>query len=117
MDTLTREEKRDSIRRAIDENGRRFVVSAMVDGTNGFRSPGMAEQCIDRFLEGEDNDYSERCVALYEFDLVEMMYDDIASFTRSIEEGKERVFRSRERAMAICAHGPVVPLLDPTMEH
>jgi hypothetical protein len=117
MDMLSREEKRDIIRRVIDENGRQFVVAAMVDGANGFHSPGQAEGCIDRFLEGEDNDYSERCVALFEFDLIEMMYDDIASFTRVLEEGRERVFRSRVRPMAICAHGPEVPLLYSTMGH
>jgi hypothetical protein len=56
-------------------------------------------------------------VVLFEFDLIEMMYDDIASFTRVLEEGRERVFRSRVRPMAICAHGPEVPLLYSTMGH
>jgi hypothetical protein len=115
MYVQTRGEKKDFIQKVIEENGRHFVVAAMIDGTNGYRSPSQAEVCIDRFLQGEDNDYSQRCVDLYEFDLVEMMFDDIVSFARVIEGGRKSAYHPQQKEMAISVQGAVIPVLDPTM--
>jgi hypothetical protein len=76
-----------------------FVVAALVDGSGGSIDPLQAEACVDRFLRGEDNDYSERCVALYEFDLVEMMFDDVMRFSTLDEVHRRSVIASCERAV------------------
>jgi hypothetical protein len=107
MNIQTREEKRRFIDQVIDDLGRKFVIAAVVDGSGGSYSPRDAERCIDRFLLGEDNEYTERCINLYEYDLVEMIFNDVWSFLEVTEEERYCLIESCERALMVVVHdGP-----------
>jgi hypothetical protein len=114
MNISAREGKREFVRQVIYDFGRWFVITAMVDGSAGACTPREAEKCIDKFLQGEDNEYSDRCIALYEYDLVEMMFDDVSSFMKVSEEERNRRIEANEGALTVVLHDGAVLFLGPS---
>lgn len=101
MNEFSRDDHRSYVHRALIDHGRAYVVAAMVDGSDGILAPAQADSCVDRFLHGEDNDYCERCVSLYEFDLVEMIYDDVSTFARVGWERRRQVIHQCQETVKV----------------
>ena len=71
---------RHEIEKVINEHGEDWMIAAMVEGSIGYHSITHAERIIERFKEGEDKDFCERCSACFNNDLLSMLTHDIMSF-------------------------------------
>ncbi len=84
-------EKIGKINGILEEKGEDWVVAAMVEGSIGYHTPKHARLLIRRFREGEREDYCERCIALFNCNLVDMVYWDVVRFERLEERYPEKV--------------------------
>ncbi len=69
-----------TIEKALTEKGEDWVVAAMVDSSIGYHDPASARRKVKYYLEGDRQDFCERCYCLYSGDLEKMMLDDISKF-------------------------------------
>ena len=76
-----------------EERGEDWVVAAMVEGSLGYHTPQHARNLIKRFREGIKEDWCERCLAMFQGNLLRMMYYDIRIFERVEEKDPERAKR------------------------
>lgn len=96
VEKISRQEKIEKIEKALEEKGEDWVVAAMVEGSIGYHTPKHARLLIKRFREGEEKDFCERCIALFNCDLIDMMYYDITRFEWLEERDPEKVRRLLE---------------------
>lgn len=112
---------RQEIEEVIKTKGRPWMVMALVDGSIGYHTPKHAEIIIDRFLEGEETDWCERCDACFNRDLKLMLTHDIHHLLYIEEERKEqyqRVLKKMEIFIAENADSSIVSsvsMMYPTM--
>lgn len=89
----TEEEMTEKINKALEEKGEDWVVAAMVEGSLGYHTPQHARNLIRSFREGNKEDWCERCLAMFQGNLLRMMYYDIRIFERLEEKDPERAKR------------------------
>lgn len=68
------------IEKALTDKGEDWIVAAMVDGSIGYHDPAGARRKVKRYLEGDRQNFCERCSALYGADLEKMILSDISQF-------------------------------------
>jgi len=93
---VKKDEKIEKINRILEKKGEDWAVAAMIEGSIGYHTPKHARLLIKRFKEGVREDYCERCIALFNCDLVDMIYWDVAGFERLEERDPEKAKRLLE---------------------
>ncbi len=115
-----RDEMKELIRKALDEKGELWVISALVEGSIGYHSPKHAKKLIDAFKRGEEQDYCERCMACFDADLIKMLAQDIRSFQTLERTRPEKVTKIQKLVTKIMDYDEVrqteIGLLYPTTE-
>jgi hypothetical protein len=68
------------IRKTLDEKGVNWIIAAIVEGSIGYYDPHGARRVIEKYIEGERQNFCERCYCLYDGDQEKMVLDDIRKF-------------------------------------
>ena len=74
----------------LEEKGMDWLVAALIEGSIGYHSPKHAKILIERAVAGEVKDYSERCVACFNCDLMKMIERDVEIFERLVARDPQR---------------------------
>jgi len=90
------QQKVKKISQILKEKGETWVIAAMIESSIGYHTPSHAKILIERFKAREYKDYCERCAALYNGNLVNMMHKDITYFEYLEESKPEKVQRLQE---------------------
>lgn len=77
---------RESINRALEEKGEEWVIASLVEGSCGYHTVRHAKRLIDDFKNGFETSGCERCLAIYNGDLLFMLWRDIDNFSKLPEE-------------------------------
>jgi hypothetical protein len=70
----------EEIAKAIEEKGEDWMVAALVDGSIGYHSPKHARKLVQEYVEGQRQDWCERCMCCYRCDLEAMILSDVRYF-------------------------------------
>jgi hypothetical protein len=88
----------------IEEKGMSWVIAAMVEGSIGYHTPAHAKKLIEAFLNGEKENFCERCYCCYNANLEKMILSDVKSF-ECLEEYNpqkvERIIKYTEKMMGV----------------
>lgn len=87
----TQKELHPTIKKILDEKGEDWITAAIVDGSIGYFDPKGARRRIKLYLDGERQDFCERCYALYQGDLEKMILSDISIFEMASPDRAARV--------------------------
>jgi hypothetical protein len=109
----------DELKKLLKEKGMDWLIAAMVEGSIGYHSPKHAKRLIEDALNGQINDYCERCMACYGCDLLKMIESDIRDM-KCLEEHVptkfQRVIEAVKQITGLSAEDQVVVgLMYPTM--
>jgi hypothetical protein len=63
-----------------EKQGKAWLVAAVVHGSTGYYSPLGAENCINEYVSGQKENYSERCMACFGSDLEKEILHDLSNF-------------------------------------
>ncbi|MGA2669828.1 MAG: hypothetical protein ABSF21_00170 [Dehalococcoidia bacterium] len=74
------------IKAALEKHGQKWIIAAQVHGSIGYFDPRDAERNLKHYLEGEREDFCERCYSLYAGKLEDMLLWDIQMFRYFQEE-------------------------------
>ena len=94
----------EEIQKALEEKGKLWVISAMVEGSIGYHSPSHAKRLIEKYLNGAKEDYCERCIAIYDCDLERMILSDIRVFGYEIAERQQQIIEYAKQVMNLKEH-------------
>lgn len=115
----THDEMRATIEKALNEKGESYVIASMIEGSIGYHTYDHAKRIIGDFKAGKTKCYCERAQALYDFDLLEMMDDDIRLMQRLEEINPTRVSNlvqyAEKTGNLSSEHQEVLGLMFPTM--
>jgi len=73
------------------KRGKDWLVAAVVHGSIGYYSPLGAQNCIEEYLRGQRENYSERCMACFGSDLEKEILHDLGSFESLPPDKQNRV--------------------------
>ena len=76
------------------ERGKDWLVAALVQGSIGYYSPLGAENCINEYLSGERENYSERCTSCFGSDLEKEILHDLSSFESLLPDKQNRILEA-----------------------
>jgi len=81
------------IRTVLEDKGRGndWLVAAIVHGSIGYYTPLGAQNCIDEYLRGQRENYSERCTTSFGSDLEKEILHDLNSFESLPSDKQNRV--------------------------
>ena len=81
------------IRSALEdkERGNDWLVAAIVHGSIGYYSPLGAQNCIDEYVRGQRENYSERCSSCFGSDLEKEILHDLDSFESLSRDKQNRI--------------------------
>lgn len=92
------------IEKVLKERGMNWLIAAMVEGSIGYHTPMHAKNDIQRYIDGQREEYCERCLSCFRGDLEEMILFDIRVF-QSIEEinpeKAKRIIQFVEKSMKL----------------
>lgn len=71
----------ETLKQIYQEKGKRWLISALVEGSIGYHTPRHAARLIERALKGESKDHCERCDAVFKDDLLMMISHDIRTLS------------------------------------
>jgi hypothetical protein len=74
-----------------EKRGKDWLVAAVVHGSIGYYSPLGAENCINDYVQGQRENYSERCASCFGSDLEKEILHDLSSFESLPPEKQNRV--------------------------
>ncbi len=80
----------ESLKGLIEEKGVNWAAAALVWGSIGYHTPDHALIVIRNFLKGEEKDNCERCYAIFNCDLVEMVYYDLSRFIQFDQDRQDK---------------------------
>ena len=87
----THDDMRMNIQKALDEKGDNYVIAALIEGSIGYHTHDHAKRIVADFRNGEEKCYCERAAALYNYDLLLMVDDDVRLMQRIEEFNPDRV--------------------------
>ena len=73
------------------KRGKDWLVAAVVHGSIGYYSPLGAQNCIEEYLRGQRENYSERCTSCFGSDLEKEILHDLSSFESLPPDKQNRV--------------------------
>jgi len=91
----------EELKKVIAKKGMDWLITAMVEGSIGYHSPKHARHIIEEALDGQTQDYCERCMACYGCDLFKMIESDIRDMEYLEEKVPVRYASVLETAKAI----------------
>jgi Fe-S oxidoreductase len=113
------ESQRKIIDACIRVRGIDWMVGAMVEGSIGYHSPKGALMIIRQYLKGETKSYCERCYALHNSNLIEMLAFDCMTFLRKMTmnlEGAKNVVAYCQKVGSLSdEHQEMLGLMYPTI--
>jgi len=74
-----------------EKRGKEWLVAAVVHGSIGYYSPLGAQNCIDEYVRGQRENYSERCSTCFGSDLEKEILHDLNSFEPLSHDKQNRI--------------------------
>ena len=74
-----------------EKKGKDWLVAAVVHGSIGYYSPLGAENCINEYVSGQKENFSERCTSCFGSDLEKEILHDLSSFESLPPDTQNRI--------------------------